>query len=155
MAVLLTVAGVLLLVGIGVLVSRRRSDPTDLPGSALAAREAAHIRAARAAAPAPDVNALVQQVRMHMARRQLIQAVKVWRAATGVSLAEAVRAVALIENGTVPPRPGHPAGPQPGPELITRARHLKLQGLPVEAIRLVRRHTGMGLREARKLVDSL
>ncbi len=99
-------AVVLMLVRIGVWISRRRRrvDPKDLLGSALAVRAAAH---ARTAAPDPDAVALVQQVRMLLDRRRLVQAVKVWRDATGVPWADAVKAVTQIENGTMPmPPPG-------------------------------------------------
>lgn len=158
---------VLLLVIIGLLLARRRRhDPTDLLGSAMAAREAEHARGARTgssgAAPA-DADALVQQVRMLMNQRKKILAVKLWRDATGVSLADAVKAVELIAAGGTPslpkagalPTAGQPVSPVLGPELTANARALKHQGRAIEAIKLVRQHTGLGLREAKNVVDAL
>ncbi|MEV4417473.1 hypothetical protein [Catellatospora sp. NPDC049609] len=138
---------------------RRRHDPTDLLGSALAAREAEHARSAHAAGPpAAGAEALVQQVRLLMGQRKKIHAVKLWREATGVPLAEAVRAVELIAAGGTPgvrPAAGQPAGPPAGPELMANARDLKRQGRLIEAVKLVRRHSGLTLREAKDVVDSL
>ncbi|WP_186315834.1 ribosomal protein L7/L12 [Catellatospora sichuanensis] len=154
---------VLLLAVIGLLLARRRRhDPTDLLGFAMAAREAEHARSTRtasAAAPAPSADALVQQVRMLMNQRQKIPAVKLWRDATGVSLADAVRAVELIAAGGTPSLPptgmAAKTGQPVSPLLMANARNLKLQGRPIEAIKLVRQHTGMGLREAKDVVDAL
>jgi ribosomal protein L7/L12 len=38
---------------------------------------------------------------------------------------------------------------------MTDARRLKRQGRAIEAIKLVRQHTGLGLREAKDVVDGL
>ncbi|GAB4057461.1 hypothetical protein [Catellatospora paridis] len=152
---------VVLLVVISMLVARRRRhDPTDLLGSALAARDAEHARSARKAAgqPTAEGDALVQQVRLLMNQRQKIPAVKLWRDATGTSLADAVKAVELIAAGGTPTTAGmtgQPVHPVLGPDLMTNARNLKQQGRPIEAIKLVRQHTGMGLREAKNVVDAL
>jgi ribosomal protein L7/L12 len=157
---------VILLVTLGLVVfRRRRPDSTDLLGAAFAARDAEHAREAHAVSdgpPATGADAVLQQIRLLLAQRKKIHAVKLWREVTGVPLAEAVRAVDLIAAGgtpalppTVLPPAGRPAGQLLGPELMTNAQTLKLRGQPIEAIRLVRQHTGMSLREAKNVVDSL
>ncbi|MEU7820568.1 ribosomal protein L7/L12 [Catellatospora sp. NPDC049133] len=167
MTEILLAAIVVLLVVIALLLARRsRHDSTDLLGSAMAARQAEHARASgtgSAGSGAPEAEFLVQQVRMLMNQRQKIPAVKLWRDATGVSLADAVKAVELIAAGGTPALPksglptaaGQPADPLLGPELMTDARRLKRQGRAIEAIKLVRQHTGLGLREAKDVVDGL
>ncbi|GAA1363885.1 ribosomal protein L7/L12 [Catellatospora chokoriensis] len=155
---LIAVIVVLLAIIIGLLVARRRRhDPTDLLGSALAARDAEHARSTRKAAgpPAAEGDALVHQVRLLMNQRMKIPAVKLWREATGVSLSDAVKAVELIAAGGTPTTTGQPVHPVLGPDLMANARDLKQQGRPIEAIKLVRQHTGMGLREAKDVVDAL
>ncbi|WP_155368294.1 hypothetical protein [Catellatospora vulcania] len=152
---------VVLVVIIGLLVAkRRRADPTDLLGSALAARDAEHARSARAghAGPPPaHGDALVQQIRVLMNQRKKIHAVKLWREATGATLADAVKAVELIEAGGTPSplAAGQPALGLLGPELMANARSLKQQGRAIEAIKLVRQHAALGLREAKNIVDAL
>lgn len=155
---------VVLLVIIGLLLARRnRHDSTDLLGSAMAARATAHVPQARDVPAGAEADFLVQQVRMLMNQRQKIPAVKLWRDATGVSLADAVKAVEQIAAGGTPslpkagvlPTAGSPVGQVLEPELMTNARDLKRQGRAIEAIKLVRRHTGLGLREAKDIVDRL
>ncbi|MFC7244953.1 ribosomal protein L7/L12 [Catellatospora aurea] len=167
MTEIMLAAIVVLLVVIAVLLARRsRRDSTDLLGSAMAAREDEHARASgtgSAVAGTPEAEFLVQQVRMLMNQRKKIPAVKLWRDATGASLADAVKAVEQIAAGGTPsvpkagvlPTAGLPVGPMLGPELMTNARDLKRQGRAIEAIKLVRQHTGLGLREAKDVVDEL
>ncbi|MEV0460226.1 ribosomal protein L7/L12 [Catellatospora methionotrophica] len=156
--ILMAVIVLLLAVIVLLLVRRRRADPTDLLGSAMAARNTEHARSAHAA-PAAGGDALVQQVRSLMAQRKKVPAVKLWREATGVSLAEAVRDVDLIAAGGLPspPAAGLPPTAQrlAGPDLMANASALKHQGRAIEAIKLVRQHTGLGLREAKNIVDGL
>ncbi|GAA3164363.1 ribosomal protein L7/L12 [Nonomuraea roseoviolacea] len=66
----------------------------------------------------------------------------------------AIAAVAItrgVRSGT-PPRIPHPVSPQ---ELDARVRHLAATGQPIHAIKLLRQHTGMGLKEAKDAVDGL
>ncbi|MEV4411364.1 ribosomal protein L7/L12 [Catellatospora sp. NPDC049609] len=144
---------VLLLVVVGVLLARRRRpDPTDLLGSALAERAAEH---ARAAAGPPDAAALRQQVLQHLAQQQKILAVKAYRDATGAPLAEAVRAVEQIAAGAAAPAPRQPLSVPLPPDLLATARQLTQQGRKIEAVKVVRQRTGLTLREAKDVVDSL
>ncbi len=148
---------VLLVCALGVVLARRgRADPKDLLQSALAAREA---EPARAPSPAPDSETLTQQVWVLMSQGRKIPAVKLWREATGVSLADAVRAVERIAAAGTPPRQLPPADPQIaallGPQVLADARHLKGQGRAIQAIKLVREQTGLTLREAKDFVDHL
>ncbi len=153
--ILIAVAALLAVLGL-VLARRGRADPKDLLQSALAARETGH---AAAPLPAAGSDDLAQQVRVLMSQGRKIHAVKLWREATAVSLADAVRAVERIAADGAPPR--QPAQPDPqvqsllGPELLAGAQHLVRQGRKIQAVKLVRDQTGLTLREAKDVVDSL
>ncbi|BCJ76267.1 hypothetical protein CS0771_58110 [Catellatospora sp. IY07-71] len=147
---------VLLACALGLALARRgRAGSPDLVQSALAARAAAP---ARTIVPA-DSDALSQQVWLLMSQGRKIHAVKLWREATGVPLADAVRAVERIAAGGAPPRQLAPADPQLaallGPQVLADAQQLKRQGRAIQAIKLVREQTGVTLREAKDFVDHL
>ncbi|MBN6054878.1 ribosomal protein L7/L12, partial [Nonomuraea sp. RK-328] len=55
-------------------------------------------------------------------------------------------------RGRAPSGITRPASPQ---ELDARVRHLAATGQPIHAIKLLRQHTGMGLKEAKDAVDGL
>lgn len=135
---------------------RKRADSTDLLQSALADRESG---LTGAPLPAPDPETLAQQVRLLMSKGKKIHAVKLWRDATGVPLADAVRAVERIAADGTPPRQPAPADPRVralvGPELLAAAQHLVRQGRKIQAVKLVREQTGLTLREAKDVVDHL
>jgi ribosomal protein L7/L12 len=91
-----------------------------------------------------------------MRQGKKIHAVKAWREATGVSLADAKRAVEQVEAGGAPSwTPVDRAPHLLGPELIVAVRELKRRGRTIEAIKLMRQQTGLGLREAKEAVDNL
>ncbi|WP_205302750.1 ribosomal protein L7/L12 [Nonomuraea montanisoli] len=71
-----------------------------------------------------------------------------------VLFAAAIAAVAITRatRGGTPSRLPRPASPQ---ELDARVRHLAATGQPIHAIKLLRQHTGMGLKEAKDAVDGL
>ncbi|WP_217707108.1 ribosomal protein L7/L12 [Nonomuraea rhodomycinica] len=64
----------------------------------------------------------------------------------------AVTVTRATRGGTPPSRMPPPAGPQ---ELDARVRHLAANGQAIHAIKLLRQHTGMGLKEAKDAVDGL
>jgi large subunit ribosomal protein L7/L12 len=151
--VLIAVIVVLVLVIAGLLLARRRrAEPTDLLGAHLAAR-AEQVDAASAG----DQSDLVARVRFLLAQHKKIHAVKAWRDATGATLADAKRAVEQIEVGGRPVQPASKSGAPSllGPQLMEVARQLKRGGRKIEAIKLVRHHTSLGLREAKEIVDNL
>ena len=89
-----------------------------------------------------------------VARGNRMQAIKDLRVATGLGLKEAKDAVDAIAAGhDIPgellPRPGISAATE------ERARELIAQGRKVQAIKLVREETGLGLKEAKDVADGL
>ena len=157
MTAFLIAVTVVLVCALGLLLARRgRADPKDLLQSALAAREAGHTPDPLAA---PGSDALAEQVRLLMSQGRKIHAVKLWREATGVPLADAVRAVERIAADGTPPRQFAPVDPQVrsllSPELLSGAQHLVRQGRKIQAVKLVREQTGLTLREAKDVVDRL
>jgi ribosomal protein L7/L12 len=101
-----------------------------------------------------EVAALLRQ-------RKKIHAIKLVRERTGIGLKEAKDAVEALEATgrlrlpgdtqelTKAYRPGEPA------EFLAEARWLKEQRRAIDAIKLIRRHTGLGLKEAKDMYDSL
>jgi ribosomal protein L7/L12 len=81
-----------------------------------------------------------------------IEAIKLYRAQTGVGLAEAKAAVEAMERGApLPPGPDAPA-----PEGIDgRLWELLKKGQKIEAIKLYRDETGVGLAEAKAAVEAI
>jgi ribosomal protein L7/L12 len=96
-------------------------------------------------------------------RGQKIEAIKLVREHTGLGLAEAKRVVdRAVETGylQLPPhtrgrldRPGPLA--KLNPHLLGEAADLKRRGKAIEAIKLIREQTGLGLKEAKDVYDLL
>jgi large subunit ribosomal protein L7/L12 len=96
-----------------------------------------------------------------------IHAIKLLRRYTGLGLAEAKAAVDEIDRtGHLPPGVAVPAaerragavdawlaGADAG--LVTRVRDLKARDRTIEAIKVVREHTGMGLVDAKEAVERM
>jgi len=92
-------------------------------------------------------------IRDLLEQNRKIEAIKIYREQTGVGLAEAKQAVESIELGQ--PLPGHP---QPGTlDAVTQEqiRTLIKHGQKIEAIKLYREVTGVGLKEAKDRVEAL
>ena len=92
---------------------------------------------------------LPQNVLEAIQRRNLIEAIKLLREQTGLGLKEAKE---LVDHHT---QANTPATSGAVPETLPRsaAEALK-QGSKIEAIRLLRQETGIGLKEARSLVEA-
>jgi large subunit ribosomal protein L7/L12 len=142
-------AGLLLLV-----VARRSGRGRDLVGSQLAATR-----------PAPrglDDAELRRQIEALLRDRGKIHAIKLLRDQRPMSLRDAKTEVERIEAGlgfgtaaATPPR-GYgivPAGVSP--EVLAEVRELKSRNQLIHAIKVMREHTGMGLRDAKDAVDRL
>lgn len=88
-----------------------------------------------------------------LAEDRKIEAIKVYREATGASLAESKGAVEMLERE-------HPASSSPladatDPELLERIRDQLRQGQKIGAIKLYREATGLGLAEAKHAVEAI
>lgn len=141
----------LLLLGIIVLivVLRKRGDGVvqvpSAPGQALSGK---------ARLESIDQQAQIEAL---LARDQKIEAIKLVREHTKLGLKEAKDYVDALERGevvaTLPSAP--PAPPQLSTsELDTQVRSLARTN-KIEAIKLVRQHTGLGLKEAKDYVEQL
>jgi len=113
-------------------------------GAALRLDDAADAGAAASAETEDDIVSLVRQGRK-------IEAIKLYRAQTGVGLAEAKAAVEAMERGESPP----PAQDAPAPEDIDADLwELLKSGQKIEAIKRYRAQTGVGLAEAKAAVEA-
>jgi ribosomal protein L7/L12 len=111
---------------------------------------------------------LEDRLRTLIRNRQKIPAIKLVRQHTRLGLKEAKDVVDEFERTDrlwlpgearpgwpgEPDRPGKLWGPEPG-EVLERARRLKADRKAIEAIKLIRSHTGLGLKEAKDLYDEL
>ena len=104
---------------------------------------------------------LEDQVRALLRQRQKIQAIKLVRERTGIGLKEAKDAVEEVERTDRLPadlpsgRGMKTRGAPVAGEFLAEARLLKERRRAIEAIKLIRAHTGLGLKEAKDLYDSL
>lgn len=83
-------------------------------------------------------------------RGDTIEAIKLYRQATGVGLKEAVDAVAAITRGV-------PTGPQQraGNASMVQVEAALEQGRKIEAVKLYRNLTGLGLKESKEAVEAI
>jgi ribosomal protein L7/L12 len=102
-----------------------------------------------------------EEVNSFVRSGQMIKAIKIYREDTGASLADARAAVERIEAGL---RLGIELRGRRIPEegmstqsdaLDEEIEHLLIQGKKIEAIKLYRERTDVGLREAKDMVDTL
>jgi ribosomal protein L7/L12 len=108
----------------------------------------------------PVGGSLEDEVRALVRRGQKIQAIKLVRERTGLGLKEAKDAVEDLEATGRLRVPGGARGPAKldglaPADVVARARMLKAQRRAIEAVKLIRTHTGLGLKEAKDLYDSL
>ncbi len=137
-----------------------------LLGAALVALVIVNIRRARTRVDPTDVSldpALVAKVRELYRKGDKLGAVKALRAATGISMADAIR-IADKLGATAKPTPAKdrsvttglpPTTAAIGPDHDDELRSLVAAGQQIEAIKLVRSLTGMGLKDAKDYVDRL
>lgn len=83
-----------------------------------------------------------------------IAAIKIYREATGVGLAEAKDAVEAIEAGRAP-QDSAPPRPRDFAATDSRVQELIALGRTIEAIKVYREITGVGLKEARDAVIAM
>jgi ribosomal protein L7/L12 len=112
---------------------------------------------------APDVEMRVHDL---IARRRKIEAIKLVREHTALGLKEAKDLVDAVEAGSPidPPRgafggpggfPGQGPAGMVAPATRARAEQILARGALIEAIKLVRKETGLGLKEAKDYCEAL
>jgi ribosomal protein L7/L12 len=101
----------------------------------------------------PSLQKLLDDIKAEIAAGRMIGAIKLYREATGAGLAEAKEAVELIAAGKPPKAEDRP--PQPDEPALQRVSAAISAGNLIEAIRLYRTATGVGLKEAKEAVDAL
>jgi ribosomal protein L7/L12 len=102
---------------------------------------------------ASSLQQLLDDIKSHVAAGRKIEAIKLYREATGAGLAEAKEAVELIEAGKPPKTDAAP--PQPSKAAQVRITAAIAAGNMIEAVRLYREATGLGLKESKDAVDVL
>ncbi len=109
---------------------------------------------------APDLAAALPEVRALLDRGQKIEAIKIVRQRTGLGLKEAKDYVESLAAGatTQPPAGRSNAAAATSAQLDALQPALLAllgKGHTIEAIKLIRQQTGMGLKEAKDYVDKL
>lgn len=93
-----------------------------------------------------------QRIAELIQKGQKLEAIKLLRETTGVSLKEAKeeidRLIAALEGKPIPQS-------QQGHHISSEVRLLAQQGKKIEAIKLLREQEGIGLKEAKELVETL
>ena len=110
-----------------------------------------------AATAARDTGTLTADVKALLAQGKKIEAIKLAREKTGFPLEAAKDVVETIEKGGVSAHASFSfkATIKQAKELNDEVQHLVAQGNKIEAIKLIRERTGLGLKEAKDLVDRL
>ena len=109
-----------------------------------------------ASSPATAGANIMREIMQILAHGNKIEAIKVYRQATGAGLKEAKEAVEALGRGEDAPALDLPAAqPQPGPDLDAQIKLLLAMGNKLEAIKLLRIATGAGLKEAKDAVEAL
>lgn len=93
---------------------------------------------------------LPPQVQQALQRGNQIEAIKLLRAATGLGLKEAKQLIDAHVAGQPVSLPATPAADLLPPDVIAALQ----QGKKIDAIRLLREHTGLGLAEAKQRIDA-
>jgi len=143
---LLIIAGGLLIaiVVVGVLLFRRSWG--NFPGES----------AALPGQPPSGMSEMEAEVQQLLQQGQKIQAIKLVRERSEMGLKAAKAYVDGLERGEALPPPSRPVTLDDlPPELVAEAGTFLARGQKIEAIKLVREHTGMGLKAAKDWVDRL
>jgi ribosomal protein L7/L12 len=99
---------------------------------------------------------LTAQIKELLRKRNKIEAVKVYREATGLGLKESKDFVDAVERGELPTPHAAPTPSSPGSDaLVSQLHELLRRGSKIEAVKIYRETTGLGLKEAKDFVDSL
>ncbi len=148
LVIALAIGGIVAVGGVIALLARRRDAGTDLVGSQLAQRSATPT--------GQDAGPLEERVLDALRRERKIEAIKVYREATGATLADAKRAVERYEvKQPLTHAPLSPPPTQLDDAAWRQLRALVARGQKIQAIKLYRELTGVGLREAKDAIDAL
>lgn len=96
----------------------------------------------------------VQQIHEYIHNRQLIQAIKLYREATGTGLAEAKEIVEALARGEAI-KPPSGTMDYDNPVLEEKIRSLLVKRQKITAVKIYREEYGVGLKEAKDAVDRL
>lgn len=96
----------------------------------------------------------VQQIHDYIHKQQLINAIKVYREATGVSLAEAKNAIEEMARDEYS-KPQSKVMDYDNPILDSRIKSLLARRRKIDAVKIFREEYGVGLKEAKDYVDRL
>ena len=96
----------------------------------------------------------VQQIHEYIHNQQLIHAIKLYREATGVGLAEAKAAVEDMARGEAV-KPPSGSVDYDNPILDAKIKSLLSKGQKIDAIKIYREEYGVGLKEAKDVVDRI
>lgn len=96
----------------------------------------------------------VQKIHELIDANQLIQAIQVYRSATGVSLAEAKQAIDEMRRMEAA-RPSSDSRDYDNPVLESKIKSLLAKGKKIEAVKIYREEYGIGLKEAKDAVDRI
>jgi len=100
----------------------------------------------------PSLQQLLDDIKAAIGAGNKIAAIKLYRDGTGAGLAEAKEAIELIAAGKPPPSG---AAATPPSDAMQEVSALLVAGRKIEAIRVYRAATGVGLKEAKDAVDAL
>jgi ribosomal protein L7/L12 len=100
----------------------------------------------------PSLQKLLDDIKTEIAAGNKILAIKLYRDATGVGLAEAKEAVELIAAGKPPPTG---AAPSVSADAMQEVSALIAAGRKIEAIKVYRKAAAVDLKDAKDAVDAL
>jgi ribosomal protein L7/L12 len=96
----------------------------------------------------------VQQIHDYIHNQQLIHAIKLYREATGVGLAEAKRAIEEMARDEFT-KPGSEMPQYDNPIMDNKIRSLLSQRRKIDAVKIYREEHGISLKEAKDYVDQI
>jgi ribosomal protein L7/L12 len=97
---------------------------------------------------------IARQIGELVAANDRIGAIRVLREATGMGLAEAKAVIETVADGGSFPAGPAPVRPAPDPNAIpAEVRQIAVAGNRIHAIKMLREHFGLGLKEAKDLLD--
>ncbi|RIQ34780.1 hypothetical protein [Jiangella rhizosphaerae] len=137
--------GAALVIGFGIVLVRARADAVSGPTPSSPGAER----------PVLDRAELDAAVGALLAEGRLIPAVKLIRQQTGLGLAEAKAYADRLAAGADSAPPPQSPRASISPEAMARIQHLVAQGKKLQAVKELREHTRLGLREAKLTVDRM
>ncbi|MBV6451348.1 MAG: 50S ribosomal protein L7/L12 [Anaerolineales bacterium] len=96
----------------------------------------------------------VQEIHQLLEERKVIEAIKVYREATGVGLAEAKRAIETMFQNEIM-KPPADVRSYDNPVLESKIRSLLAKGKKIDAVKIYSEEYGVGLKEAKDAVERI